>query len=273
MKLKEVQDKSFELLCLIDDICREEKVPYWLDGGSEIASVREKDLIPWDDDVDIKLRLEDYPAFKAAMEKRLPPHLHVLEPDEFAPGFYDFLVRIIDDRYLLRKETEEDRYYGNRQNHLGVDVFIQHYMPEGKIAYLMTYLRLKILYGMGMGHRYRLDYSKFSAMEKIVVAVTSTIGKLVPAGPLVRHYYRVINRLNRKPSARGLRTTVRWDGQVDMSWLGRGTTYGELRGRKFPIPAGYHEELTYNFQDYMSPPPDRFFYEQHLDKEDQYQGE
>ena len=32
---------------------------------------REKDLIPWDDDIDIQLRLEDYPAFKKAMEENL----------------------------------------------------------------------------------------------------------------------------------------------------------------------------------------------------------
>ena len=46
MKLKEVQDRSYEMLCMIDDICRKEGVRYFLDGGTEIASVREKDLIP-----------------------------------------------------------------------------------------------------------------------------------------------------------------------------------------------------------------------------------
>ena len=75
MNLKETQDRTYELLCLIDDICRKEGVMYFLDGGSLIGSVREKDLIAWDDDIDIKMRREEYPKFKAAMEKHLPENL------------------------------------------------------------------------------------------------------------------------------------------------------------------------------------------------------
>ena len=60
LKLKEVQDRLFELLCLIDEICRKEGVTYFLDGGTEIGCVREKDIIPWDDDADIKMKWSEY---------------------------------------------------------------------------------------------------------------------------------------------------------------------------------------------------------------------
>ena len=79
MKLAEVQDRLFDLLCLIDDICRREGVTYFLDGGTEIGSVREKDIIAWDDDADIKLKWSDYPAFKDAMEKHLPEYIRLVE--------------------------------------------------------------------------------------------------------------------------------------------------------------------------------------------------
>ena len=124
MTLKEAQDRAFELLCVIDDICRKEGIRYFLDGGTEIGAVREKDIIAWDDDVDIQLRQEDYPAFKKAMDENLPEYYKVLEPAEFAPRFYDFLVRVIDTRYHLREEKEEDRFYDNKQNYLGIDVFL-----------------------------------------------------------------------------------------------------------------------------------------------------
>lgn len=269
MKLKEVQDRSYEMLCMIDDICRKEGVRYFLDGGTEIASVREKDLIPWDDDIDIKLELEDYPAFKRAMEKHLPEHIHLQEPDEFVPGFYDFVFRVVDDRFLLRQETEEDRYYKNRQNHLGIDVFLHHYIPEGKIRRVMTYGHLKLLYGMGMGHRYRLDYGKYSPAERAAVACMSTIGKLFSARFIYRRYFRAIHRLNRKPSAVRLSSTVLWKEQHRSEWT-RETMEGEIRGRKFPIPAGYDAELTNYYGDYMSPPEDRNLYVQHLDAEERY---
>ena len=38
MNLTEVQDRTYELLCLIDDICRGEGVRYFLDGGSESST-------------------------------------------------------------------------------------------------------------------------------------------------------------------------------------------------------------------------------------------
>ena len=48
------------------------------------------------------------------------------------------------------------------------------------------------------------------------------------------------------------------------------TAYGEIRGRKFPIPAGYDTELTILYGDYMTPPSDKNQYIRHLDEEDGY---
>ena len=269
MDLKEVQDKSYELLCLIDDICRAEGVRYFLAFGTELGAVREKDIIPWDDDIDIKVLLEDYPAFRAAMEKHLPEHIRLTEPAEFSPAFYDFLVRITDDRYMLRRETDADRFYGNRQNRVGIDVFIQFRVPEGKAARLLTRARLTALYGMGMAHRYRLDWKKYSALEKAAVRVLSVIGKCIPAEKTVQRFYRVVGRLDRKPSALSMNTLLEPRCLAKSSWY-TGTENGELRGRSFPLPAGCREELAALYGDYMSPPPDRNAYIQHLDEADRY---
>lgn len=40
MRIEELHDKLFELLCVVDDICREEKIQYFLDSGTELGSVR-----------------------------------------------------------------------------------------------------------------------------------------------------------------------------------------------------------------------------------------
>jgi len=134
MTLEVLQDRLYEFLCLIDDICQKEGVRYFLDGGTEIGSVREKNIIAWDDDIDIVMLREDYDKFKEAMIKNLPDNYRFVEPEEFSPYFYDFVSRIIAIDEPLREETDEDRAYGNIQNRVGVDIFIFEQAPDSALA-------------------------------------------------------------------------------------------------------------------------------------------
>lgn len=45
----------FQLLCEIDDICRENDITYYLHAGSVIGAIRHHGIIPWDDDADIAI--------------------------------------------------------------------------------------------------------------------------------------------------------------------------------------------------------------------------
>ena len=271
MKLKEAQDRSFDLLCVIDGICRKEGIPYFLDGGTEIGAVREKDIIPWDDDIDIKIRWKDYPAFRAAMRAHLPSYLRLIEPEDFAPMFYDFTTRVIDTRYLRRKVTEEDEAYGKLENYLCIDVMQHYHIPEGKLGGGMAKARMKLLYGLGMGHRYHLDFSKYKGAEKLAVALMSAVGKLIPAKTVCRRFRRLADRWDQKhaDSPRMFTSWVVSPTEQKSAWFDS-SAEGELRGRKFPIPAGYDEDLTLYYGDYMHPPEDRNAFIQHLDEEDRY---
>ena len=273
LNLKDAQERTYELLCLIDDICRKEGITYFLDGGSLIGSVREKDLIAWDDDIDIKMRREEYPKFKAAMEKNLPAYIQLIEPKDFAPRFYDCVYRITDMRYMLRKETEEDRAYGNRQNRVCVDVFQHYRVPERIFARKIAKTKMTLIYGLAMGHRYKMNYGQYTGLQRAVIRATGMIGKMIPAKLLCLWFEREMDRLNRK------NRDSKW---MFSNWV-PGTTYqktewfesaaeGELKGRKFPIPVGYDEDLRTYYGDYMKPPEDRDAYIQHLDPEDRYQG-
>lgn len=53
-----------KLLELVDLICKEHKIPYWLYAGSLIGAKLYKHSIPWDDDWDIGMLREDYEKFR-----------------------------------------------------------------------------------------------------------------------------------------------------------------------------------------------------------------
>jgi len=62
----------YEMLVQIDQICSEYKIDYWLDGGTLLGAVREKGFIPWDDDLDVCMKIEDFHRFCEVAQKKLP---------------------------------------------------------------------------------------------------------------------------------------------------------------------------------------------------------
>jgi lipopolysaccharide cholinephosphotransferase len=268
MKLEELHDRLFEVLCTVDDICKKENVRYFLDSGTAIGAVREHDIIPWDDDVDIKVLREDLPAFKAAMKKNLPEHYHFIEPEEFSPYFYDCIYRVIDDRYPLRTETEQDVQYKNYQNRVGLDVFVYDKAPNGAIAQKIFVLKNKIIYGMGMSKRYQLDMNDYSGIEKLQVAVLALIGKPFSLHWIHKTWQKTVTRWE------NVETDWRFPSNYpfrDMRFFAadgyKRTVYSEMRGREFPLPAGIDKELTAIYGDYMQPPKDKNAFIKHAEVE------
>lgn len=59
-RMDEVKKEMLRLLSVVDKICRQKGLKYWIDGGTMIGAVRHKGFIPWDDDIDISLLKTDY---------------------------------------------------------------------------------------------------------------------------------------------------------------------------------------------------------------------
>lgn len=270
MKISELHEQLFSILCIVDDICRKEKIRYFLDSGSAIGAVREHDFVPWDDDVDIKVLREDYPAFRDAMRKHLPEHLKFIEPQEYAPGFYDFIPRIFDERLPLRDETEADRYYKNYQNRVGLDIFIFDKAPDSALARKWLLLNSKILYGMGMSKRYGLNDAKYTPFQKLAVRVLHLMGKPFSTQWICRRWEHVASRWAAKNTG--------WRFPCNYSLRGQrffpGELYeGEVRvmfhGRPFPLIKGYDAELRQIYGDYMKPPEDKDAFVRHAQLDEQ----
>lgn len=75
--LRVCQLKQLQILKEIDIICRRHQIKYWLDNGSLLGAVRHKGFIPWDDDMDIVMPMEDYCRFLSVAQKELPENLFV----------------------------------------------------------------------------------------------------------------------------------------------------------------------------------------------------
>lgn len=58
--IEAIQKEMYRQLLFLDDICKENGLEFFLDGGTAIGALRHQGFIPWDDDLDISMLKPDY---------------------------------------------------------------------------------------------------------------------------------------------------------------------------------------------------------------------
>ena len=69
--IKKAQAVMLEMLIEFDKICQKYNLKYWLDSGTLLGAVRHDGFIPWDDDIDISMPVEDYNEFTKIAQSEL----------------------------------------------------------------------------------------------------------------------------------------------------------------------------------------------------------
>ena len=260
--LKAVHQANLRILKEIDRICRSHGIRYFADSGTLLGAVRHKGFIPWDDDADVAFTRENYEAFARVVRDELPEGMEFLEPPQIGDGkaFFDFTPRILYLNSRTHEDSREMAFYGGKLNHLYVDIFIQDELPEGKRQAAWTRLKNTMIYGLAMGHRFRLDFSKYSPLQKCVVAVLSAAGRLLPMPVICRMERRAALRHNTGKS----RLRYYSNYQPDYLYVTLKKEWNEetvdldFEDMKLMAPKNWHQVLTCIYGDYRKlPPPEK----------------
>lgn len=124
--IKQAWATQLHILKEIDRICKKYNITYFADWGTFLGTVRHGGYIPWDDDLDISMKREDYTRFMQVADKELPEGfaIHNFERKE---DHWLFLARVVNKNQICYDKEHLDRYY-NFPFIATVDIFVLDYL-------------------------------------------------------------------------------------------------------------------------------------------------
>ncbi len=269
--LSGVHAVNLKLLKEIDRICRKYKIKYALDSGTLLGAIRHGGFIPWDDDVDVVFTRANYEMFKKVARRELPEGMSFVEPDEYHGGkaFYDFVSRVTYDKSQKFEDSGKMAFYDDKITRLNVDLFILDPLPDKAIPKKITKLLHCVVYGLALGHRWKIELSDYKGIMKLFVAVLSTVGRLIPF-PVIYKLWKALcakdkNKntglyfyTNYAPDYFYVEMKKEWDDTVEEI---------SFEDTKLFIPTGWEHQLTQVYGDYMKLPPKEKQVPEHSDME------
>lgn len=246
-KLDEAEIKDVELgvMDYIHNLCQKENINYSLAYGTLLGAVRHKGYIPWDDDIDISLKRDEYDKLYQAILRDNDPIYKVVSWENDARYPYPF-YRVYDARTVY-----DNNYIGNDID-LGicVDVFpFDYYTDVNKdMVKLDTYRRLSVytLYGI---------HNKNAKLKNIVRYLLVLLFRLTR----VKTWNQKMNILSMQEKDGDfidyLMENKRVSTKFDKSFLDT-TIDSPFEDRVYKIPVAYQQILSAIYgDDFMEIPP------------------
>ncbi len=145
--IKDLRKTQIRLLDELDAFCTKHNLLYWIDFGTLLGAVRNRDFIPWDDDIDVSMPMADYKKFLEIADKDdgLPRDIFV-QTTKTDPEYKQCMTKLRDcySTYVERHETEHTPYHKG----IFLDIFPMYNYPNipKKIRKILLYATMHSRY-------------------------------------------------------------------------------------------------------------------------------
>ncbi|MFK5915359.1 MAG: LicD family protein [Woeseiaceae bacterium] len=119
--LRKAQFIMLDMLIEFDAICKKHHLQYWLDSGSLLGAVRHQGFIPWDDDIDLSMPVEDYNKFIKIAESELSSEIFFQTSQTDMNFKFDY-IKLRSNKASIVEFHEKDKNINYHQG-VFVDIF------------------------------------------------------------------------------------------------------------------------------------------------------
>ena len=237
------------ILIKIDQICRDENIPYVIFYGTLLGAVRHKGFIPWDDDIDIAVPREHFSRLQNAINAVSKDYninfiFLSTNPDTIYSG-----GKICDTTTTLNESTFKPvTGYG-----AFIDVFPFDNFSENRIIRSVDFHYCRMLHKLEM-HSSMVDYEKTdSAIRNILRSAAYRVTRPIKTQKLLNYMINHFQKFNKKktqfiglPYERFSFDRTIFDNPIEL----------EFEGHMFKAPRDYDAVLKERYGDYMTLPPE-----------------
>lgn len=158
--LRKIQMVQLEIMKVVDRICEEENINYYLCAGSMLGGIRHQGFIPWDDDLDIMLPREDYAKLLEILKKKLPEE-YWLQTYDTDSEYWQPFAKIRKKNTIYKEKGMEN--FPDEKCGIWIDIFPLDYASErGTYCLKVRRLLTKVISFSLRRREFGLKYSAFS---------------------------------------------------------------------------------------------------------------
>ena len=247
-KITSIDEMKLIQLDIMDNIhafCEEKNITYFLSHGSLLGAVRHQGFIPWDDDIDIFMKREDYENFCKEFPLNQNMYNLVLTNSDTSVYYGRAMSKVFDNRTILK----EPHYIGDDNIGVNIDIWPLDGVPletkKRKRHFKKLVLLQKLLYGRII---------RTSACNGLKLKIIHFFLFPLSSKKIVR---KIINLQIKYPCNCSYLVSCYVDPYKKTfrkDWFSERVLVS-FEDRKYYIPVNYDEILTELYGDYMQLPP------------------
>ncbi len=129
--MKRAWAAQLEILEDIDRVCKKHNIEYFAIAGTLLGAIRHGGFIPWDDDLDIVMKREDYDKFSRVAQEELREFYVVNNIENCSEKEHcEFYITRVYNGKSIRTDFEHMKKFHGFPYVIGIDIFPLDYLPQ-----------------------------------------------------------------------------------------------------------------------------------------------